>query len=94
MKDIDVSQDCYLVKNSEYIINSAKTLTSYVNTFRYMLLDIKSEVFKEEKDLYNSINKLSTLSANIYLLSFFLIILISIIIIFIDMRTHRGANEK
>ena len=94
MKDIDVYKDCYLEEKFKYIINSAKTLTGHRNTIRHMLLDIKSDVFKEEKDLYKNINALSSKSSNIYLLSYMLIILISFIIVCLDLKTTRGTDEK
>lgn len=89
----DCSNKSNQLKNI-YIQNHAKILNNYQSNLLNLILDLRSDLFSSEKNAYEEINYLSSLSSNIYFYSFLIQIFLAIMIVGLDLFTNRGTNEK
>lgn len=76
-----------------YILNNTKIVSDFQSDYLLLVQELVSGNFSKEKEYYVQIKKISDYSSNIYLTSFFIQIVLSFMIVFLDLYTNRGIDE-
>lgn len=82
------------VLTREYVITKFPGMVDWQSDFLFLIQDLRSANFSREQELYKEISMISDRSAKIYLISFFVQLGLSLMIIFLDLYTNRGIREK
>lgn len=84
---------CTNPKNAKYILKSSNEFISAYEFFLENLNFVLADLITEDDKLLRQSEEVSEKISNLYLVTFILLVISSIFIIFIDIRSNRGQNE-